>query len=238
MKRTIVLFTTVTLLLLFPTISFASTTTKQISSGPVNPFSFSAAPGVAPGTIDITWFDDGMQTRTYNLFYGISPGDYIYAVPNIAHYNGQVNIFTVGSLNPNTTYYFRLDCISGGTYQTSGPIMAVSSSGSTQTTKALTSEPKTGANNSFFFSVTKGPISGTVNVNWYDNGTANKYDIVYGTSPYNSQYGVNGVYYKKNVDNTFTVSALAPGKTYYFSLVAERDSNVIFWSQPLSATAR
>ena len=237
MRKSAVLLLTLLVILAFPRLVFAVTKTPAvISSGPVNPFSFSASPGVEPGNIEVVWYDDGKLTRTYNLYYGLAPESYLYSVPNIAHNSGEVNKFTVGALTPNTTYYFRLDVISGGTYLTSGPIKATASR-----TKSLNKNHSISTvtgDNTFFFSVTKGPKPGTVNVNWYDNGTANKYDIVYGPGPYQNLYGVNGMYYKKKVDNSFTVGALTPGKTYYFSLVAERDNKVIFWSAPQRIVAR
>lgn len=231
MKSFISLLLTTVLLMKIPAITFASTKTPSIiSSGPVNPFSFSAAPGANPGSVQVTWYDDGKLTRTYNLYYGLTPGNYLYAVPNIAHNAGEVNEFTVGALISNTIYYFRLDAISGGTYLTSGPIKAVASSmQSVNNNSVLQTEV---GDNTFYFNVTRGTKSGTVNVNWYDNGTANKYDIVYGPRVNENLYGVNGMYYKKKVNNEFTVGALTLGKKYYFSLVAERDNKVIFWSTP------
>lgn len=201
-----------------------------VTSGPVSPYSFSAATGTKSGTVKITWYDDGSLSTKYNLYYGTSADKLIYAVPNLYHYSKQVNEFLVESLTPNQTYYFKLDGISGETYTTSGPVIAKASNGKINSTIS-TSKP-------YGFSLTYGPKSGTVNITWTDDFTADKYDIVYGTKPNQYLYGVHGVSYKENSKNIFTIGALTPGKTYYFALVAERNNNVVIWSQPLSITVK
>src|SRR5271155_803700 len=44
-------------------------------TGPVDPYSFSAAPGKNPGTVTINWYDD-KTAQQYNLLYGTDPSHY------------------------------------------------------------------------------------------------------------------------------------------------------------------
>lgn len=43
----------------------------------------------------------------YSIVYGTTPGNYIYGASNV----GNVTTYTVGSLNPNTTYYFSVRAV-------------------------------------------------------------------------------------------------------------------------------
>lgn len=208
------------------------------NSGPVNPYSFSAAPGSKSGTVQITWYDDGSLNTNYNLYYGTKPDSYDFAVPNLYHSSKQVNQFLVESLTPNQTYYFRLDGISGGTYFTSGPITAIATSDRTIKAQSVSYHSNKNSTTPYSFSLSYGSKSGTVNVTWVDNGTANKYDLVYGTKVNQYQYGAHDLFYQPGLKNTFTVGYLSPGKTYYFALVAERDNNVVLWSQPVAITVK
>ena len=201
-----------------------------VSSWPVNPYSFTATPGDKSGTIKITWYDDGSLDTKYNLYYGTSADNYIYAVPNLYRYSKQINEFLVESLIPNQIYYFKLDGISGGTYTTSGPIMAKASSCKILASSSVTKKSQMPYN----FSVSNGSKSGTVNISWTDNGTADKYSLVYGTKLNEYLYGAHSISFQKNLNNTYTVGSLVSGKTYYFALVAEKGDSVLVWSQPLS----
>jgi len=225
----------------FVSLSFLFLTTSQILaiSGPVNPFSFNATTGDQSGTVKITWYDDGYLTKKYNLLFGTSADNFEYSAIDIYHQAGQSNEFVVTQLNPNQTYYFKLDAFSGGSYFTSGPISATAGNGKTSIVQYSTSSSSAlSSSSSFNFYLTYGSKSGTINVNFTDNETADKYDIVYGTTAGDYIYGAHSISFTQNSTNSFPINFLTPGKTYYFALVAERDNSIVYWSSPLRITTR
>jgi hypothetical protein len=67
----------------------------------------------ASGTnqIILTWTDASDPVSSYLLAFGLSPSQYIYGNPNMG---GQgTTSYTVGSLNPGTTYYFAIKAVNG-----------------------------------------------------------------------------------------------------------------------------
>lgn len=67
----------------------------------------------------LTWSPADSAT-TYTIAYGTAPGNYIYGVPD----TGNVTTFTVGSLDPNSQYYFVVravnNCMPGDWNATTG----------------------------------------------------------------------------------------------------------------------
>ena len=57
-------------------------------------------------TAKITWTAASQATH-YTIGYGLQPGNYIYGVPD----TGNVTTFTVGSLDPDTQYYFAVRAV-------------------------------------------------------------------------------------------------------------------------------
>ncbi len=201
-----------------------------VTSGPTNPFSFMASTGSRPGTITLSWYDDG--TSNYNVQYGYKGGSYVFSAINLPHEKYKVSQFTIESLTPGMTYYFVLYGMHGDQV-TSGPVKAVAA-------KASKTVPanKNDWSNPYNFYLTPGTTTGTVTINWWANDSADKYDIVYGTKAGEYLYGLQNMPYTVSVANAYTVGGLSPGKTYYFALVAERNNNVVAWTQPLSLTTR
>jgi len=72
-------------------------------------------------TATIRWTEVKDATH-YALFYGVKPNEYIHSVPN----TGKVTTFTVGSLDPNTTYYWQVravnTCMPGEASGSTNPI--------------------------------------------------------------------------------------------------------------------
>jgi len=204
---------------------------SAITSGPIEPFSFSAMPGAQAGTVKLLWYDDGSAPK-YNVLYGTDQNNLNYGVVDIAHSRSQANEFTVGYLTPGQTYYFKLCGVRSDGDTEAGPIVAKAAS-SGNTVKSSDFATVKNYEMPYLFALSYGDSSGAVNVTWFDNDSANKYDIVYGTDPSNYAYGFQDMPYNPNFSNTFTVRFLSPGATYYFSLVAERDGTVVSWSQPL-----
>lgn len=81
----------------------------------------------------VTWTKvDGADH--YVLAYGTKPGDYPYGVPN----TGDVTTYTVGALNPGTTYYFQVYAVNNcmpsdpsGTAPQGGAVLGLASTGNT-----------------------------------------------------------------------------------------------------------
>jgi len=161
----------------------------------------------------------------------------IIGLVNMAYSKNQANEFTVEYLIPGKTYYFMLLGMSGSDETKSGPVKAVAATTYTSVKPTDYSQSKN-YEMPYLFTIGYGGSSGTVNVTWFDNDSADRYDIVYGVKPNEYLYGVQNVPYQENLSNTFTIGALTPSKTYYFALVAERNGSVVLWSAPLSITAR
>ena len=77
----------------------------------------------------------------------------------------------------------------------------------------------TGPENPFSFSAQSAQQPGSVTITWYDDKSANQYNLLYGTDPSHYSYGVVALPDIQNTSNTFTVNYLTPGQTYYFTLI-------------------
>jgi hypothetical protein len=196
-------------------------------TGPEDPYSFSAVPGENPGTVTIRWYDDRTATQ-YNLLYGTDPSHYNYGAVNLPDAANTTNSFTINYLTSGTTYYFSLIGVGGST---SGPVAA-------EATPLNQTPMITGHLPEYGFTAQTGTTPGTVQLSWTDNGSAQKYDVVYGTTPGSYIYGVENVPFNPNMDNSFSIGALSSGTTYYFELVSERNGSIVLWSNPVSALAK
>lgn len=199
-------------------------------TGPEEPYSFSAASGVQPGTITIRWYDD-RSAKQYNLFYGTNPSNYSYGVVDLPDSQNTSNTFTINYLTPGQTYYVSLIGITGSVPIVAGPVAAQATSSNP------VAQPITNHLPEYGFTAQAGSTPGTVLLSWTDNDSADKYDIVYGKAPDSLVYGVENVPFTHNAQNFYSIGALQPGQTYYFSLVAERNSSIVLWSDPVSAAA-
>lgn len=225
------------LVLLF---SFGVAYSLADTSGPTNPYSFSAVPGGQPGTVTVSWYDD-QTAQQYNLLYGTAANKYAYGVINMADTPRSSNSFTVGALTPGQTYYFTLLGIQYGTTYQSGPVVAQATSAGTRSTvqhSSSVSPSVVSSDSEYNLRAQTGSSTGTVTLIWNDNATANHYHIVYGTAPGQYVYGVQNVPFTPLNASAYTIGALQSGRRYYFALVAVRDQSVIAWTAPVSAIAR
>jgi Fibronectin type III domain len=200
-------------------------------TGPEDPFSFSAVSGAQPGTVTITWYDD-QTAKQYNLLYGTDPNHYNFGAVNLPDAPNTSNSFTINYLTPGVTYYFTLIGMNGTSPIYSGPVAATATAQSEGMQQITSHLPEYG------FTAQTGAASGTVQLSWTDNGSAQKYDIVYGSTPGTYLYGVENIPFNPNIANAFTVGALTPGVRYYFELVAEKNGSIVLWSTPVSAIAK
>jgi len=70
-----------------------------------------AESGPQAGMVTLKWTQEGANTINYNVMYGTTPGTDLYGALNIGRANpeiGNQNRYTVKSLTPGVTYYFRL----------------------------------------------------------------------------------------------------------------------------------
>ncbi len=209
------------------------------TGGPVNPYSFSATPGRQVGTVSLTWYDDGNENQ-FNLLYGTNPSNFQFGEVALPDIHNSTNTFTVGYLTPGTTYYFSLIGINGGSTYSSGPVMAVASTGNSSSLSAsqsLLNSLNTQSTIPYDFRVGQ-TAPGTVTLIWTDNQTANRYDIVYGTTPGNYVYGAQNVPFTPNNASVYSIGYLQPNTIYYFALVAEKDGNVVEWTNPVAALTK
>lgn len=204
-----------------------------LNSGPVWQYALTVKTGQNPGTVNVSWSDDG-ATNQYNLQYGTEQGKYTFGALNLPFAKLMSNNFEVGQLSGGTTYYFSLVGETGGEPKTSGPVAAVAKTGTATPKVAASSGPVWPYN----FWAKTGTKAGTVELSWTDDGTANKYDLVYGLTPGQYLWGAQGMAFTSMTTNTFTVSYLTSGVRYYFALVGEKDNNVVSWGQAISAVAR
>jgi hypothetical protein len=90
----------------------SSSNAAQCTAGKPGTPKITSVNKTSPTTVNLTWTAVSPVT-TYAIFYGISPGNYQYAVPS----TGNVTSFVVGGLDPNATYYFQVrgvnDCMPG-----------------------------------------------------------------------------------------------------------------------------
>ena len=220
------------------------------ADGPVSPYSFSAVTGSNPGQITLMWVDDTTASQ-YDVMYGTIPGNYVYGVQDIPEKSNALNTYTINLLNPGQKYYFKLIAEKEGQFfAQSGPVWAVARMGTvkvpvsvqtqvqpvSQANQAVQSVPS--STSAYSFSAKTGSVSGTVDLMWVDDGTANQYDLVYGTQPGKYIYGVQNLPEIQNSVNKFTVRLLNPGQRYYFAVGAERNNSTVQTTNSVSAIAR
>jgi hypothetical protein len=215
------------LILFLVTVSLTLPSRALALTGPEDPYSFSAVPGSTAGSVTIAWYDD-RTARQYNLLYGTDPSHYNFGEVNLPDAANTSNTFTVNYLTPGVTYYFSLIGVGGSV---SGPVAS----------EATPDNPSSVVPNhlpEYGFTALTGSAAGTVQLNWTDNGSAEKYDIVYGTTPGSYIYGVENVPFNPNMNNSFEIGSLKSGTPYYFELVAEKNGSIILWSSPVNAVAK
>lgn len=187
----------------------------------------SAMPGSEVGSVFLSWNSPG-QVNTYNVVYGTEPGVYKYGVTDIGYRAST----TIGGLEPGKKYYFALSpVISGTAYDYTNEASSVAATKATVSTEtevtaarkeAIVSSLTSGPTNAPWYLHGKpGPSKGQVTLYWENNNTGyNGFDVVYGTKT-----GGSYVHGAQNVGNvsTYTVSGLASGVNYLFSILPEKD---------------
>lgn len=206
------------------------------NAGPVGKIMLQAESGPQAGMVTLKWTQEGANTINYNVMYGTTPGTDLYGALNIGRANpeiGNQNRYTVKSLTPGVTYYFRLVSIhtdgSNG-----GPSLYVKATAASGVTAGTFFTGPVGRSQLI---ATPGPASGQVTLTWQNFwGDATNYHVVYGLTPGAFQWGALNV--GKNPVNSYTVGYLTPGTTYYFSIVPVRGGVAAYTGISVAATAK
>lgn len=202
--------------------------------------------GSKPGTIDLSWIDDGTANQ-YDIVYGINTNSNMWGVQDIKEAPNTTNRFMVDSLEPGKTYVFTLVAETSGTFVAkSGPVSTTAASGIMQQATAVVApmQPATptsvssGPTSRYNFQVMTGSKSGSVDLKWTNDTSANQFDVVYGIQPGQYMWGVQNIPVSANMNTMFTVSALQPGVRYYFALVSEVSGTFVLKTDPISAIAK
>ena len=95
--------------------------------------------------------------------------------------------------------------------------------------------------------ITSGPVSqyklkasaswmvGKINLSYYNDGSADKFALLYGTKPGVYRFGAVNLSATQFANNKFTVGFLASDKRYYFALIAEKNGQFVYITQPVAA---
>lgn len=187
-----------------------------------------SGPGV--GEVTLYW-DEANYADRYGVAYGTKSNTYLYGAENIGEESSRK--YTVKSLTPGVTYYFRMIAArNGASSPFSYEVRAVAKGGvpAEAKTEVKAGQPKAGkvtmpapivsqstwgpvGNEKLWAKA--GPKMGQVTLYWNNVSGAENYHLVYGTKTGAYQYGM------LNMGNvrTFTVGYLTPGVKYYFALV-------------------
>lgn len=205
------------------------------TSGPVDVMGLQAESGPQAGMVTLKWAQASADTVNYHIAYGLQPNNDLYGAMNVGRANAEIgnqNRYTIKALTPGTTYYFRLYSLrgDGSVRYVSQYVMATAASGNTVSTFF------TGPVGRSQLIATPGPASGQVTLTWENFwGDVTNYHVVYGTSPGTPKWGALNV--GKQPVNTYTVGALTPGVTYYFSIVPVRGGQAAYTGISVAGTA-
>lgn len=201
-------------------------------------------PGPQTGQVTLYWtnVDDA---NNYHIVYGTEKGKAKFGTTNI----GWVTSYTVGRLNPGTTYYFAIVPVkndvalytSEWTWAkapgTPGEMMAAAPAiGNPQMQAPMQSQMTwTGkAAGKQWLRASTGSNAGEVTLTWRNVDSAEDYHLVYGTMPGKYTYGSLNI----GLTNKFTVRFLRPGVNYYFALIPLVANQPLYTTGPVSAWAK
>ena len=198
-----------------------------------------AGPGGGEATL---YWEEVPYANRYAVVYGTAAGEYIYGATDIG--GGQARSYTVKSLTPGAKYYFRLsasrDCTSSPfseevtTWAGSGPVTAdYSGEVSTSSASSESTMPKAQIIQGSDLSAAGGPGAGQVTLRWNHKEDVDTYHLVYGNTAGDYLYGATNI----GKITEFTVSALVPGRSYYFALVPVKGDRALYTGNPVRGQA-
>lgn len=74
-----------------------------------------------------------------------------------------------------------------------------------------------------------------INLKYYNDGSADKFALLYGPKPGEYKWGALNLPAVAGATNTFTVDYLRSDKRYYFVLIAEKNGQFVYITDPVSA---
>ncbi len=95
--------------------------------------------------------------------------------------------------------------------------------------------------------ITSGPLSqyrfkaaaswmaGTINLTYYNDGSADKFAVLYGSKSGNYKFGALNLPATPNAVNKFAVNLLGNDRRYYFILIAQKNGQFVYMTDPVSA---
>lgn len=89
----------------------------------------------------------------------------------------------------------------------------------------------------YAFQTSPGALSGQILIQWTDDGSASRYDLMYGFGPGQYQWGAQKIPFTANSVNSFTINSLTAGTIYYLALVAKKGDDFVAISGPIAARA-
>lgn len=213
---------------------------------PPAPTKLRAVSGPKAGQVTLYW-EPSIYATKYSVAYGTSSDKYMYGADNIGGENARS--YTVGYLNPNTAYYFRISASRECTSPFSDEVHAVSAGGQQgvvtaapkASEKIVTAVPtvqqtrtlSTGPVSKEELWAKSGPKPGEVTLYWKNVGSADNYHLVYGTEKGKYKYGALNI----GKLTWFTVRKLNPGTVYYFALVPVSNGTALYTTNEVSSQA-
>jgi hypothetical protein len=242
-------------------LGFTSTVTHQIAvSGPTQPpaVSTGSASGVDSqgGTLNGT-IDPENQSVQYSFLYGTSPSASGHSTPLASGPTGTTSTpvsFTLSGLSPSTTYYYKLEVVSGGqtytgsvehftTGASSAPPAPVQPGPGGNTTPGAVNQPSTPTEPPSVLTGSASEITSlgaTVAGSVNPNGTATSYQVQFGPT---TSYGYSSAVESAGAGTAslpvrVSLSGLKPGTTYHYRFVASDSGATAVGGDGTFTTAR
>lgn len=76
---------------------------------------------------------------------------------------------------------------------------------------------------------------GKINLSYHNDGSADKFALLYGTKPGVYRFGALNLPAVQFANNNFTVGFLGSDRNYYFVLIAEKNGQFVYMTQPVTA---
>ncbi len=193
-------------------------------AGPVDARQLRSVSGPNPGQLTLTWNQTDPLTQSFNLYYGLSSGNYSYSVIGVpAAGNGGRKSLTIGALQPGRTYYVAVQALGGQNMALSQELVDMAMAAPVSSSSAPA--PVNGV--SQVVTAVSGPAKGQITLTWFQTQPDNSdFNVLYGLASGQYSYsaislGVPGMGGMKSV----AISALNPGQTYYFAVQPVGGSN-------------
>lgn len=100
---------------------------------------------------------------------------------------------------------------------------------------AQTVNVSSGPVSKYLFKASASWMMGKINLTYYNDGSADKFSLLYGTRLGVYQFGALNLPAAQYAKNKFTVDFLRSDSRYYFALIAEKNGQFVYMTQPVAA---